>query len=327
VSNSQFLYNRPLRPIITIRDKSGDPTYLIHDAFNPPSLGSGSPTVESREISMALHEPGTIRLVINDPHRMLDTTKVGLGNQVWVQTKRSPGLEFIPRNLFSGYIKSIEPLREHYGTPRYVLEGFGSQIVFNERIVNYIRSAMRRPDNPNQPFYADPNMKANLLFKELLERTDILPLGGPAIKHTYKPGMFNTTDGLIDPAVNTFISSLTEPYVEASQVAGSIAEMVGGVWGVQAGSPDKPDSVYLRHPSTVHSGIIIKDRPTSNDEFTTTNVSYLMADTGWSFVDSIKKEDGFWQVAPERLVHLGICDRHGGGDSLGRRVVHGFEQQ
>ena len=287
------LYNRPLRPIITIRDRTGDPTYLIHDAFNPPPIGGGSPTVEECTVRLAMHEPGSIRMIISDPEKAIDTSRVGLGNHVWVQIKRT--LTDTPFSLFSGYIKSMEPLREHHGTLRYVLEGFGSQIIFNERIVNFIRTAMRRPDDPNKPFYDDPNMKASLLFKELLERTDIIPLGGPSIKHTHKVGMFNTTDGLIDPAVDSFIASLTEPYVESSQVANSIAEMVGGIWGVQAGSPTKADSVYLRFPTTLHSGIVIKDKPTSDEEYTATgsNVSYLLADTGWSYIDSIKKEDGF----------------------------------
>jgi F5/8 type C domain-containing protein len=287
------LYLKPLRPIITIKDKTGDPTFLIHDAFNPPPIGGGSPTVESCEISLALHEPGSIRLLVNDQERQIDTSRIGLGNHVWVQIKRNA--TDVPFNLFSGYIKTISPLREHYGSLKYVMEGFGSQIIMNERIVNYIRTAMRRPDNPNKPFYDDPAMKANLLFKELFERTDIIPLGGPAVKHTHKPGMFNTTSGDINSEVDTFISSLTEPYVEVQQVANSIAEMVGGVWGVKAGSPTTADSVFLRFPSTEHSGIIIKDKPTSNEEYNAvgSNVSYLLADTGWSYVDSIKKEDGF----------------------------------
>jgi hypothetical protein len=71
--------------------------------------------------------------------------------------------------------------------------------------------------------------------------------------------------------------------------------MGGAIWGIRAGSPDEPDSVYLRFPSTTHSGIVIKDRPTTDEEFTAagSNVSYLLAATGWSYVDSIKKEDGF----------------------------------
>ena len=64
------------------------------------------------------------------------------------------------------------------------------------------------------------------------------------MKHTLYAGMFNTTD-LIDTNVDTFIASLTEPYVEASQVANSIADMAGAVWGVKAGAPNEPDKVFL----------------------------------------------------------------------------------
>jgi hypothetical protein len=292
------IYFRPLRPIITIRDKWGDPTYLIHDAFNPPAIGSGSPTVEYCEVSLALGEPGTIRLIVNDPEKSIDTTRVGLGNQVWVQTKRNTS--DTPFNLFSGYIKSVEPLRPDYNQLRYVMDGFGSQIILNERIVNYIRTSMRDPTNPGKPFFDDPNMKLYLLFKELFEQTNIIPLVGvPALKHHHRAGMFNTTDGNIDTEVDTFIASLTEPMVEARQVADTMTDMAGAVWGVEAGSPDKADSVFLRFPSTLHSGIVIKDKPKDNDEYTYTagaigpNISYLLRETGWSYIDSIKKEDGF----------------------------------
>ena len=143
-------YIKPLRPIITLRDKWGDPTYLIHDAFNPPDINSGSPTVEYCEVSLALGEPGTIRLTINDPERAIDTTRVGLGNQVWVQCKRNAS--DTPFNIFSGYIKSVEPLRPNYNQLKYVMDGFGSQIVLNERIVNYVRTALRDPTNAAKPF-------------------------------------------------------------------------------------------------------------------------------------------------------------------------------
>jgi hypothetical protein len=174
------------------------------------------------------------------------------------------------------------------------MSGFGTQVIFNERVVNFLRQSIKRPDNPQKPFIDDPNMKAYLLFKELCEKTDIIPTQYPAIKHTLYPGMFNTTD-LIDPAVDTFIASITEPYVEASQVANNIADMAGAIWGVEPGSPSTPDKVFLRFPSTAHSGILIKDKPEPEDpdEPTSTNVSYLTAKTGFNYTDSMKKEDGF----------------------------------
>ena len=174
------------------------------------------------------------------------------------------------------------------------MSGFGTQVIFNERVVNFLRQSIRRTDNPQRPFFDDPNMKAYLLFKELCEKTDIIPTVHPALKHTLYPGMFNTTD-LIDPAVDTFIASITEPYVEASQVANNIADMAGAVWGVEPGSPSTPDKVFLRFPSTTHSGILIKDRPEPEDpdEPTSINVSYLTAKTGFNYTDSMKKEDGF----------------------------------
>ena len=231
-------------------------------------------------------------LRIHDPDEKLDTNKIRLGNRVWIQAGRDEDHLF---NLFSGVCRTFKPVRAGYNLLTYEMSGFGTQIIFNERIVNFIRQSLRRPDNPNRPFFDDPNMKAYLLFKELCEKTDIIPTVYPAIKHTLYAGMFNTTE-LIDPAVDTFIASLTEPYVQASQVANSIADMAGAIWGVEPGSPSTPDKVFLRFPSTTHSGIVIKDRPDSQaiaDEPISRNMSYLLARTGFTYTDSIKQEDGF----------------------------------
>lgn len=283
-------YYTPLRPVITIRDKSNDPTYLFHDSFHPPEPSSGSPSVYYAEVDLEYGAAGTFTLRINDPEGQLDATKIGLGNKVWIQAGRTEDRLF---NLFSGVCRRIQPIRANYGLLGYVMTGMGTQIIMNERIVNFLRQSLRNPSNPNKPFIDDPNMKANKLFKDLMISNAHIPLVYPAIKHTLHPGMYNT-DEQIDPLVDTFIASLTEPYVEASQVANSIADMAGAIWGVSPGSPNQPDKVFLRFPSTLHSGTIIKDRPEDAFEYINKNVSYLRAaQGGWSYSDSMLKEDGF----------------------------------
>ena len=70
--------------------------------------------------------------------------------------------------------------------------------------------------------------------------------------------------------------------------------MAGAIWGVEAGAPNEPDKVFLRFPSTTHSGILIKDKPEDANEYTAKNVSYIRAaQGGWSYTDSRRKEDGF----------------------------------
>ena len=290
MSTPADLYYAPLRVVITIRDVSNDPTYLIHNSFAPPVPESGSPSIYYCDVDLAYGQSGTFTIKINDPESQLDPTKIGLGNRVWIQAGRTPDKLF---NLISGICETFQPIRGNYGLLGYVMTGMGTQQILNERVVNFLRSAQRRIGNPNKPFYDDPTMKANLLFKELLERTDIIPTNYPAIKHTLSPGMFNTSD-LVDANVDTFIASLTEPYVEASQVANSIADMAGAIWGVEAGAPNEPDKVFLRFPSTSHSGILIKDKPQDRNEYTAKNVSYVRAaQGGWSYTDSRRKEDGF----------------------------------
>ena len=283
-------YFKPLRAVVTIRDKTGDPTLLFHDSFHPPEPDSGSPAIYYIDVDLAYGQAGTFTLRINDQEHTLDTIKIGLGNQVWIQAGRDEDKLF---TLFSGVCRSIKPIRQDYSLLGYEMSGFGTQIIFNERVVNYLRTAIRRTDNPSAPFIEDPNMKANKLFDVLMTANDVIPLGLPAIKHTLRPGMFNTEEQ-IDPRVDTFIASLTEPYVEASQVANSIADMAGAIWGISPRAPGIPDRVFLRFPSTTHSGTIIKDRPDDPLEYTSKNVSYLRAGVGgFSYTDSMRKEDGF----------------------------------
>ena len=290
MSTPADLYYAPLRPVITIKDVTNDPTYLIHNSFDPPESSSGSPSVYYCDVDMAYGQSGTFTIKINDPEQQLDPTKIGLGNRVWIQAGRTSSTLF---NLMSGICETFQPIRGNYNQLGYVMTGMGTQQILNERVVNFLRTAQRRVGNIQKPFYDDPAMKANLLFKDLLERTDIIPTNHPPIKHTLYPGLFNSTD-LIDSNVDTFIASLTEPYVEASQVANSIADMAGAIWGVNPGAPGQPDKVFLRFPSTTHSGILIKDKPEDANEYTAKNVSYLRAGQGgWSYTDSRRKEDGF----------------------------------
>ena len=290
MSTPASLYYAPLRVVITIRDVSNDPTYLIHNSFAPPDPSSGSPSIYYCDVDLAYGQSGTFTIKINDPESQLDATRIGLGNGYGFKQVGAPDKLF---NLISGICETFQPIRGNYGLLGYVMTGMGTQQILNERVVNFLRSAQRRVGNVNKPFYDDPAMKANLLFKDLLERTDVIPTNFPAIKHTLYPGQFNTSD-LVDANVDTFIASLTEPYVEASQVANSIADMAGAIWGVEPGAPNQPDKVFLRFPSTTHSGILIKDKPEDPAEYTAKNVSYIRAaQGGWSFTDSRRKEDGF----------------------------------
>src|SRR5262245_12437369 len=284
-------YYKPLRAIITIRDKTNDPTFLYHNSFDPPEPSSGSPAIYYCDVDLAYGQSGTFTLRINDHEHQLDESKIGLGNKVWIQAGRDEDHLF---NLFSGVCRSMKPIRAGYKLLGYEMSGFGTQIIFNERIVNYLRTALRNPTNPNQPFIEDPNMKAYKLFQVLMVNNDVIPLFYPAIKHTLHAGMFDTTSE-IDPRVDTFIASLTEPYVEGSQVANNITEMAGGVWGVSPQAPGQPDKVFLRFPSTFHSGTIIKDKPDplNPDEYINKNVAYLRSSPGFSWTDSMRKEDGF----------------------------------
>ena len=119
-------------------------------------------------MDLAYGQAGTFALKINDPERQIDEQKIGLGNKVWIQAGRDENILF---NLFSGVCRSCKPIRQHYNLLGYELSGFGTQIIMNERIVNFLRTAIRDPSNPNKPLVQDPNMAASKLFKVLAGQT------------------------------------------------------------------------------------------------------------------------------------------------------------
>ena len=96
-------YFKPLRAVITIRDKRNDPTYLFHDSFHPPEPSSGSPAIYYCDVDLAYGQAGTFTLRINDQEHQLDDTKIGLGNKVWIQAGRDEDHLF---NLFSGVCRT-----------------------------------------------------------------------------------------------------------------------------------------------------------------------------------------------------------------------------
>lgn len=278
-------YFKPFRPVVTIRHKDGDPIFLLHDSFHPPTEG---PAVIEIDVDLAIGDAGSFNIKIIDPTRDLDPSLVGLGNRVLIQGGRKEEELF---NIIQGFCRRVEPFHEDYGLLGYNISGFGSQIIFNERIVNISKSAIRDPASPTEPFRQDPNMLLSALFRDLVENATNIPYGGKSIRDTYGTRFLGTNN--IDPKCDTFIPAISEPYVEASQVADNLAEMGGAIWGVTA-----DNEVFLRFPSQLHSGITIKDKPESDLDYDTYPhwTSFIKTEGGMRYSDSMMKEDGYSSV-------------------------------
>src|SRR5262245_50116725 len=195
-------YFKPFRPVVTIRHKDGDPIFLLHDSFHPPTEG---PAVTEIDVDLAIGDAGSFTIKILDPNRELDPSLVGLGNRVLIQGGR---VETGLHNLLSGFCRRMEPIREGYGQLGYIMSGFGSQIIFNERIVNISKSAIRDPTNPTEPFRQDPNMLLAALFRDLVENASNIPYGGKSIRDIYGKRFLGINN--IDTKCEPFITELSK---------------------------------------------------------------------------------------------------------------------
>ena len=83
---------------------------------------------------------------IHDPDEKLDVSKIGLGNRVWIQAGRDENTCLICSQV---YAVTFQPIRADYNLLTYIMAGFGTQMIFNERVVNFLRKSLRRVAIPN----------------------------------------------------------------------------------------------------------------------------------------------------------------------------------
>jgi hypothetical protein len=257
-----------------------DPTVYNNPTYTSPSgTASANPNrirILRVTVDVALNQAGSFQVMIEDSQKVIDRNVVGLGCRFNIAVGKTPA-EY--QDIIHGYCKVVETKRDDTGILIYVFGGYGSQIVFNERIVDFQKQAARVALGSNVASLIDPNVNAFQMVRSLIEGHAALPIKGlPSIQE--QTGL---TEAGLDPRVDTFIPAISQPLVEASQVMDTIANESGAIWGVQNGD------VFFRYPTQVHTGVTIKDHHEPFDPVNKT--SYFIGP--WTFTDSIDMQDGF----------------------------------
>lgn len=257
-----------------------DPTVYNNPQYTSPE-GTASANINRIRIlrvtvDIALNQAGTFSVMVEDSQKVIDRNVIGLGCRFNIAVGKTP-LEY--KDVIHGYCKVVETKRDDTGLLVYVFSGYGSQIVFNERIVDFQKKAARIALGSNQASLIDPNVNAYQMVRSLFEGHAALPIKGlPSIQE--QTGL---TDAGLDPRVDTFIPAISQPLVQASSVMDTIANESGAIWGVQNGD------LFFRYPTQVHTGVVIKDHHEPFDPVNKT--SYFVGP--WEFTDSIDLQDGF----------------------------------
>jgi hypothetical protein len=257
----------------------------VDTQVNQPTFVSPSGTLDSNpnririisvNVDLAQNQAGSFQVQIEDSQRVIDTNQVGLGSKFEISVGKTP-TSF--NDIMVGYCKIVNVKRDDTGLLIYTFSGYGSQIVFNERIVDFNKQAARQQLGSIVASTIDQNTTAYNLVKSLIEGFSGLPIKGlPSI--IQQAGF---TEAGLDPRVSTFIPAISQPLVQAAQCMDTICNESGSIWGVQN------NDIFLRYPTQVHTGVTIKDKVEYNDPINKT--CYFIG--AFEFTDSIDLQDGF----------------------------------
>lgn len=266
-------YDLPLRCKITLLSNDNTTTLITYDSFNPTANNT---KVIQVLVSLAMNQTGTFSIFIEDDQQQIDRTQVGLGNRVVISAgKTSTSYQ----DIIHGYVKKVQINRDDTGILYYIFTGYGSQIICNERIIDFQKFASLTSTTTNTTNTTDQSMLAYNLFKTIFEGTSALPLG--ASPTLIQQGGF--TENGIDTRVNDFIPGIQQSLVNASSALNKIADYSGAIWGIQN------DDIFFRYPTAIHSGITIKNSVSTTD--LANNIAYW---TGpYTYIDSCDQTDGF----------------------------------
>jgi len=293
VTTQDKSYMLPVKPRVRIMDRTGQTLFYDFNAhisgsyttasytpisFTTSQIPPNSLKVLHVETELSMNSSGTFTITIEDSDRVIDMSQFGLGNRVQIFAGKT---DYTMEGLLDGYCRNFEPHRDAHGTLIYIMSGYGSQILTNERIVDFVKMADRTDLGEFIADSRDTSHQAYALFKSVFTDASVYPLKRPTL---LSQGGF-TLDG-IDPRVNFFLPAISQSHVPASAILDKIAEYAGAVWGIQ------DNNVFLHYPNMKHSGITIKD--VREDIDLANRTSYF---TGpWNFVDSMDITNGFANV-------------------------------
>jgi len=273
LTTSDTSYYIPLRVKVQILDNFASTTYYTYDSFNPQASAI---KILEVTVSLAVNQNGTFTVFIEDDAGQIDRTKIGCGNKVIITAGKTSAYYY---PLLAGYVRTVNVMRDDTGILYYQLAGYGSQIICNERIVDFQKLSSRVAQGAANPSTVDQTMLASNLFKTVLEGSSILPLS--ASQTLQQEGQF--TENGIDPRVNNQLGSIVLPLVDAASVLNRIADDSGALWGIQN------DDIFLRYPTAKHSGVTIKNGVSATDLADKT--AYITG--GYSYSESIDQANGF----------------------------------
>ncbi|MGD1837508.1 MAG: hypothetical protein ACPKPY_05560 [Nitrososphaeraceae archaeon] len=271
VTTSDSSYYNLVLPKIEIYDNIGSTLLVSYNGFE-----SDSATINLIEYDLNLSSTQpTFSLTFEDNDKMIDQTKIGIGNKVRILASKD-GINFT--HLLTGYTETRSPNVNFNGDLIYTISGFGEKASLNDLIINFRRASSSVEQENELIVRPDSQMTVHELIRDIFEDTDIRVTGNRSVKD-----YLNLDLSGINANVNEFIASINKPLSEVTNVIKFLLQISGANLEIKDGR------VILEYPQLQHSGIIVKNIKESHDKANAT--SYFVGP--WSYTDSISKSDGF----------------------------------
>lgn len=242
---SNASYKKPARFKVIIKDRINGSTLYSIDQYLGLVENEGL-NLTNVNVKTGMDVAGDCTLQFFDNRRMIDLKKVGNGNIVIVQLAKDDPADFV--NIFYGFCNDMVPIRSSATTLKWQMHSWGSQIIFNEILCNFTKSAKKRSLLDPTPQLDDPDMRGYNLYRDLVTNRNVPIYGGKSIQEI--GGM--TING-IDHKVKSFIGGVNAKIQYASTIHRTLLDAVGAIGGVDANN-----DIYYRYPTRVHSGITVK---------------------------------------------------------------------
>jgi hypothetical protein len=251
VTTGGDLYDTPLGIRITIKSLDKNTTYYEYNSFNP-STGR----IIYARVSTSLSSNGSFKIQFLDNDLSLDRTNIRSPSRVYIEVGKN-GLSF--KTIFSGMIRSHGVHKGYQDNILYSIEGFGSGIRRNERILDVEISASKLEDDGVTIDTTDSDFFLDNIVDETLDNLNYFPDDVILENKEGQSGLeyIDSTTTQQDSIIEDFIPSLTHRFDEIQDVHDVLEDLSGARIFVDVN--DKIQVQPKLTPSTANYGYLITD--------------------------------------------------------------------
>ncbi len=204
------IYNKPLIPVITIKNTANTSTLYTYSSFTGTATGITTAFPLYCSVNLSQSTQGQFVIQFEDANKAMEST-ITVGSRVLIDCGKQSG---VVTRIISGLVRKKGYSRGANGKILYTITGSSTGIRLNE-ILRYVVSEAKKTADGITPDITDATRKADTLLA-----TNLAPL---------------TTDGILSIAnlavnsdVETFVANLSIEYGQLQDIVNYIEQQSGG---------------------------------------------------------------------------------------------------